>query len=115
MLERNELLAVLDSLKEPILLADTRHIVTYMNRAAVEHYSGGEELLGTSLYDCHNENSCRIMDEVLAALEGGEEERLISNDAKRRIYMRAVRGDGGALIGYCERYAPPETVSVEEG
>ncbi len=33
--------AILDSLKAPILFADTDHIVRYMNAAAVAHYSGG--------------------------------------------------------------------------
>jgi nitrogen-specific signal transduction histidine kinase len=96
--------ALLDSLKSPILFADTEHTVRYMNKAAVEHYTGGESLLGTNLLDCHNENSQRIMLEVLVAMQKGEEERLISEDEQERIYMRAVRGPDGFLLGYYERY-----------
>ncbi|MFH1501618.1 MAG: PAS domain-containing protein [Candidatus Eisenbacteria bacterium] len=113
MLEREQLLALLNSLADPILVADARHVVTFVNAAAVEHYSGGEALLGTSLLDCHNEASCRVMEDTLVTLERGEDEALISSDAKRRIYMRAVRDGAGALIGYYERYAPPERVTEE--
>jgi nitrogen-specific signal transduction histidine kinase len=95
---------VLDSLTDPVLVADTEHTVVYMNSVAVDHYTGGEALMGTSLLDCHNEHSRKMMIEVLAALRAGEEERLISDDEKRRIYMRAVRDEAGELVGYYERY-----------
>ncbi len=98
---------ILDSLVDPVLVADTEHVVVYMNSAAVEHYTGGETLMGTSLLDCHNERSQKMMIEVLAALRDGEEERLISDDEKRRIYMRAVRDESGKLVGYYERYERP--------
>ena len=42
--------------------------------------------------------------EVLAALQAGEEERLILDDERKRIYMRAVRDEAGEVIGYYERY-----------
>lgn len=106
MTDANLLTAILDSLPTPILFADTGHIVRYMNRAARTHYTGGAQLLGTSLLDCHNERSQQIMVEVLAAMEAGEEERLISEGAEERIYMRAVRAPDGQLLGYYERYEP---------
>lgn len=102
--------AVLDSLTDPILVADTDHVVIYMNRAAVLHYTGGAELLGTSLLDCHNERSRGIILETLEALTEGEEERLISSTSERRIFMRAVRGRDGSVIGYYERYDRPLVV-----
>jgi DUF438 domain-containing protein len=98
---------ILDSLTHPILVADTEHRVVYMNKAAVEHYTGGASLIGTSLLDCHNERSQEIMHEVLAALVAGEDERLISDNEKHRIFMRAVRDESGEVIGYFERYEPP--------
>lgn len=98
---------ILDSLTEPVLVGDTEHKVVYMNKAAAAHYTGGEKLMGTSLLDCHNENSQRIMVEVLDALRAGEDERLISENEKRRIYMRAIRDESGALVGYYERYERP--------
>jgi nitrogen-specific signal transduction histidine kinase len=97
---------ILDSLVEPVLVGDTEHKVIYMNAAAASHYTGGESLMGTSLLDCHNENSQKVMIEVLAALQAGEEERIILDRPDKRIYMRAVRDESGKLVGYYERYAP---------
>jgi len=99
--------AVIDSLRDPVLVADLDHTIVFMNRAAVSHYSKGEALLGTDLLDCHNSRSNEVILEVLEALRAGEEERLITDNAKHRIYMRAVRDADGTLIGYYERYEPP--------
>jgi PAS domain-containing protein len=99
--------AILDSLKDPILFADTEHVTRYMNRAAVAHYTEGERLIGRSLLDCHNERSQQMMKEILAEMYEGLEERLITDDEERRIYMRAVRDTGGKVLGYYERYEPP--------
>lgn len=101
------LAALLDSLKDPFLFADTGHTIRYMNQAAVAHYKEGTALLGRSLLDCHNATSQRQMLEVLAALQAGETERLITDNEKHRIYMRAVRDPSGQLLGYYERYEPP--------
>jgi len=99
--------AILDSLKDPLLFADTEHITRYMNKAAIAYYSEGESLIGRSLLDCHNEQSQQQIVEILAAMEAGEEERLITDNEEHRIYMRAVRGAGGQVLGYYERYEPP--------
>ena len=100
--------SILDSLKNPLLFADTDHVVRYMNKAAATHYTDGDKLLGTSLFDCHNKESGEIMVDVLAAFEAGtEEERRITDNEKYRIYMRAVRDGSGKVIGYYERYEPP--------
>ncbi len=100
--------AILDSLKDPILLADTEHVTRYMNKAAIEHYEAGESLIGRSLLDCHNERSQQMMIEILAAMQAeGLEEHLITDDEEHRIFMRAVRSPDGKVLGYYERYEPP--------
>ena len=99
--------ALLDSLTEPLLFADTEHTIRYMNRAAREHYEEGAALLGRSLLACHNEASGEVIRETLAALQAGEEERRITDEEKLRIYMRAVRDPDGRLLGYYERYERP--------
>jgi DUF438 domain-containing protein len=101
--------AILDSLKGPLLFADTEHIVRYMNRAAISHYSRGESLLGSSLLDCHNEQSQRMMIDILRAMHAGEDERLIKDDEESRIFMRVVRDPNGRVLGYYERYEPPSS------
>ena len=98
---------ILDSLKNPMTFVDTEHIIRYMNKAAIAHYDEGLALIGTSVLDCHNQQSQKIIIEILAAMRDGEEERLIADDEKRRIYMRAVRDSEGQLLGYYERYEPP--------
>ena len=102
------LLAILDSLKDPLLFADTEHITRYMNKTAIAYYAEGAALIGRSLLDCHNEQSQAMMVEILAAMQNGEEERLITDNEKHRIFMRAVRDAEGQVIGYYERYERPQ-------
>ena len=104
--------AILDSLKDPILFADTEHVTRYMNKAAIAHYEQGDDLIGRSLLDCHNERSQQMMIEILAEMHEGLEERLITDNEKYRIFMRAVRDTDGQVLGYYERYEPPRR-SVE--
>jgi PAS domain-containing protein len=99
--------AILDSLKDPILFADTGHVTRYMNKAAIAHYEEGETLIGRSLLDCHNERSQQMMIEILAAMHDGLEEQLITDNEEERIFMRVVRDAGGSVLGYYERYEPP--------
>ena len=107
MIDANVMAAILDSLKAPILLADTEHVTRYMNRAAVAFYTGGETLIGQSLLECHNEQSRQMMIDILAAMQAGQlEEQLITDNEEHRIFMRAVRDSGGRLLGYYERYEP---------
>ncbi|SHJ30812.1 PAS fold-containing protein [Malonomonas rubra DSM 5091] len=98
---------LLDSVKEPVLFADTDHVVRYLNKAAVEFYPNGNNLLGCDLLECHNENSRKQLRDILQQMAEGLEEILISDNEKRRLYMRAVRNGAGELIGYFERFEPP--------
>jgi DUF438 domain-containing protein len=107
MIDATLMAAILDSLKDPILFADTEHVTRYMNKAAVAYYDEGESLIGRSLFDCHNEQSQQMMVEILAAMHEGEDERLITDNEKHRIFMRAVRDAEGQVLGYYERYEPP--------
>ena len=100
---------LLNSIKDPILFADTDHIVQYMNKVAIEHFEDGEELLQSNLLKCHNEKSQKIMIEILAEMQNGLEEKLITDDEKHRIFMRSVRDNDGKLLGYFERYEPPNS------
>lgn len=99
--------AFLDSLKNPFMFVDTQHVIRYMNKAAIAHFDDGEALLGRSVLDCHNEESCRQIVEIMAAMQQGLDERLITDNEEHRIYMRAVRDAKGKLLGYYERYEPP--------
>jgi nitrogen-specific signal transduction histidine kinase len=98
---------LLNSFKNPVLVADTGHIVRYANRAAEKFYPDGASLLGRSLFDCHNSQSQQQMTEILLQMEQGLEEKLITDNEIQRIYMRAVRSKEGQLLGYYERFEPP--------
>lgn len=107
MIDAKIMSAILDSLKDPLLFADVSHTIRYMNKAATAYYEEGEKLLGRSLMDCHNAESQRVMRKVLAEMHDGLDERLITDNAKHRIYMRVVRAPDGRVLGYYERYEPP--------
>jgi DUF438 domain-containing protein len=98
--------AILDSLHEPVLFVGLDHVILYANKAALDKYAKWGDIVGRSLLDCHNERSREVIREVLAAFEQGENERLISENETRRVYMTAVRDEAGALIGYSERCEP---------
>ena len=106
-MDRSFYKSLLNSINDPILVANTNHIVQYMNKAAIAHYSEGEKLLKTNLLECHNEESQKMMVEILVEMQNGLEEKLITDNEKYRIFMRAVRDTDGNLVGYFERYEPP--------
>jgi len=106
-MDRSFYKSLLNSINDPILVANTNHIVQYMNKAAIAHYSEGEKLLKTNLLECHNEESQKMMIEILIEMQNGLEEKLITDNEKYRIFMRAVRDTDGNLVGYFERYEPP--------
>jgi len=106
MLDAAFLAAILDSLKDPVLVADPSHVTCYMNRAALAHYEQGADLIGRSLLECHNPESQQMIREIWDAMHQGLEERIITDGQKVRIFMRAVRGSDGELLGYYERYEP---------
>lgn len=105
------LTAILDSLTESVTFADNDHIVRYMNVRAIEQFAkrGGEKLVGTSLLDCHNEESKATIRAIhREMMTEGLEERMTSDTPERRLYMRAVRDAEGKLLGYFERYEFPK-------
>ena len=107
MIEPKLLAAILDSLKDPIVFVGTDHVIQYVNNAAIARFKEGASLVGRSIMDCHNEDSQRRIVEIFAAMHQGEDERLITDNEKRRTFMRAVRDDEGRVVGYYERYEPP--------
>ncbi|OGO17847.1 MAG: hypothetical protein A2Z02_06175 [Chloroflexi bacterium RBG_16_48_7] len=101
------LMMILDSWDKPMVFADTVHIIRYMNLPARKHYAKWGDVLGKRIFECHNEKSCDTIRDVFKRLSNGETEALISDSPKRRVFMRAVRGENNELIGYYERYEPP--------
>lgn len=107
--ELTMLRAILDSYSTPIVFVDDQYIIRFMNRYAKYHYHverGYGELIGHSLFDCHNEDASR--QRIMAAFEGmkkdGKERFVGVSLRNQRIYMQPVRGEDGKLIGFFERF-----------
>ena len=103
---------IMDSLKHHFVFVDTAHVIRYMNKAAVERYKGTPARTGASIFACHNEESKQIILDVVEAFKEGEDEKMIFNSEDHRTFMRAVRDRDGNLIGYYERFEPPDGYSV---
>jgi DUF438 domain-containing protein len=97
---------ILDSWNKPLVFVDADHIIQYMNEPAKKHYAVWGDCLGKSIFDCHNEKSCDIIQKAFKQLENGSEEVLFTDTEKQRVYIRGVRDENGKLAGYYERYEP---------
>ncbi|MCC8044403.1 MAG: PAS domain-containing protein [Clostridiales bacterium] len=104
--------AVVDVDEEPIVICDTEHIIVYMNPVAVKRYakSGGEKLLGKSIFDCHNAHSKEIILSVVAQFCANPDLNRVHTYTKNwdgadsDVYMIALRDANGNLIGYYEKH-----------
>jgi DUF438 domain-containing protein len=114
-MDRSELLELfMDSLKHHFVFVDTEHVIRYMNKPAVERYKGKPAKVGMSIFACHKEESQQIILNVVEAFKEGEDEKMIFNSEDHRTFMRAVRDRDGNLIGYYERFEPPDGYSVSD-
>jgi DUF438 domain-containing protein len=98
---------ILDNWNKSVVFVDSNHIIQYMNLHAKKQYSKWGDVIGKSIFDCHNENSRKIINDVFLQLKKGSEEVLFTDNEKHRVYMRSVRDEEGNLLGYYERYEPP--------
>jgi nitrogen-specific signal transduction histidine kinase len=99
---------LLEAIPYPVVFADTSHTIRYMNRRArfeYEEMRGHQNLLGSSLLDCHNEQSRQKIREIVARFEKhGTEQLLTVTSRNQRVYMTPVHDENGCLVGYFERY-----------
>lgn len=56
----------LSELPFAVTVCDTDGIIVYMNDKSKATFTGAGELIGKSLYDCHNENSAAKIREIIA-------------------------------------------------
>ncbi|MBN2400778.1 MAG: PAS domain-containing protein [Spirochaetes bacterium] len=98
---------ILDSWNKAVVFVDTDHVIQYMNLPAKKQYAKWGDVIGKSIFDCHNENSRTIISNAFSQLKEGSDEVLFTDNEKHRVYMRAVRDENSNLIGYYERYETP--------
>ncbi|MCC8101110.1 MAG: PAS domain-containing protein [Clostridiales bacterium] len=104
--------AVVDADDAPIVICDTEHTIIYMNPTAIKRYEkrGGENLIGQSVFDCHNAHSKEIILSVVAKFMASPDLNKVYTYAKNwggedsDVYMVALRDGSGALIGYYEKH-----------
>lgn len=93
-----------------VVLCNLQHEIIYMNPAAISRYgkSGGAELVGKSIFDCHNQKSQEMIKKVVNWFEESKEHNIIYTfhnvKENKDVYMVALRDDDGALIGYYEKH-----------
>ena len=94
---------ILNALDFSIVFVNITHIITFMNKTAIEHYKdqGGENLVGKSIFSCHNEKSKMLILEGLKQLQRGLDKVLVFENEEIKEYMLAVR-DNSTLLGYFE-------------
>jgi DUF438 domain-containing protein len=100
--------AILDTISSPIVFVDNTHTVRYLNKAARTRYyekRGVSDLIGKSLFDCHNLSSEKEIKNIHARLEAGEDEVFLKVDQDHfKLTVVGVRDPEGRLIGYYERF-----------
>lgn len=96
-----------NSWNKPIVFVGTDHIIRYLNTPAKHHYAKWGDIVGKSIFHCHNEKSNQVIKDAVIELGNGQEEVLLVNNEKHRVYMRGVKDENGVLVGYFERYDPP--------
>ncbi len=66
--------ALFDGVSAVIVLADENYIIRYVNDIGVDNYRrfGGRDIVGTSLFDCHNDHSCQVIREIYDGFKSGD-------------------------------------------
>lgn len=102
--------SVIDTDTSAVVICDLSHKIVYMNPAASEKYSkhGGYALVGSSLLDCHNSKSNEKIKQVVEwfgkSTENNKVYTYYNEKENKDVYMIALRGGSGRLIGYYEKH-----------
>ena len=102
--------SIIEQDKSSVVICDTEHKIIYMNPAAIENYKnrGGDALVGSSIFDCHNEKSIEMIKKVVAWFGQDKNNNLVhtfyNHKQNKDIYMVALRDSSENLIGYYEKH-----------
>lgn len=103
---------IIDGDEKQIVVCNLSHEIVYMNPAAVKRYekSGGADLIGRSLLECHNERSREIIKNTVDKMKSDKSFNKVFEFHKTRdganddVYCVAIRDEQGNLIGYYEKF-----------
>ncbi len=107
MISMDTCLAILDKISHPIVFVNNDHIIQYLNKLAQKRYyeqRGYSDLIGKSLFDCHNSVSKNKIIAIHQQLKEGISEVCIGVFKGEKITVVGVRDPKGDLIGYFERF-----------
>lgn len=102
--------SVIDMDTAAVVICNLKHEIIYMNPAAAERYKkrGGHALVGSSLFDCHNEKANEKIKQVVewfAENAANNKVYTFYNPKENKdVYMIALRDGTGTLIGYYEKH-----------
>jgi hypothetical protein len=102
--------SVLEVDKAAVVICDLNHVIIYMNPAAISRYEkwGGENLMGQSLLNCHNDKSREMIIKVLEWFKASKDNNIIytsyNEKENKDVYMVALRNKSGELIAYYEKH-----------
>ncbi len=102
--------SIIDMDRAAVVICDLNHNIIYMNPSAVKRYekSGGADLIGKSLFNCHNEQSNAIIKNVVAWFGESTDHNMIytyyNEKENKDVYMVALRDNDNTLIGYYEKH-----------
>lgn len=91
-----------DSLPAAITVCDKDGTIIYMNAASAATFadSGGTDLLGKSLYDCHSPESGKQLQQMIAT--GASNTYTIQKHGKKKMIMQMPHFEGGIPAGLVE-------------
>lgn len=102
--------SIIEQDKCAVVICNLEHEIIYMNQTAIQRYEnrGGQALIGKSLLDCHNPQSCDMIRKVVSWFAMSTEHNRIYTSRNEKenkdVYMIALRDDEGSLIGYYEKH-----------
>ena len=97
---------ILNSYPYFIVFVDNDYIIRFMNQPAQDHYlKKGKNLIGKSIFDCHNEKSIEKIKKNYEEIKTtGKDVFIFVNSKNQRVYMQGVKNEKGEWIGFIERF-----------
>jgi transcriptional regulator with PAS, ATPase and Fis domain len=89
-----------------VTVCDTEGIIISMNRRSIEQFKkrGGEQLIGTSLFDCHPETANTIIRKQLKTHEPNV--YITQKKSERKLIQQVPWYQEGVFAGIVETVAP---------
>ena len=107
-MDENTLRLILDALPFPVVFVDAGHTIRFLNKRAKFHYyeeRGYKDLVGASIFECHNEESRKRITDIVEKLKNHAREMFFGvSEKNERVFVTPVRNDEGQFIGYFERF-----------